>query len=182
MLARLPHMASLPCHYIVTRRFAGSGVQRPSLRNNLFKAKAKSIEFSRFGPSIATSPIILKTPNLALGYSTLTLQLPTMQRIPIPLLSTLRLKQRALPSLTHTRTSDARHSSGSPTKTNVPDDHFIKTGEKPQDPRDQVSRSYEYSQSGGDDMVAQQSSASFDVSRLLSVSINLKFMLTQFSS
>ncbi|KAF3052064.1 hypothetical protein E8E11_007185 [Didymella keratinophila] len=29
-----------------------------------------------------------------------------------------------------------RHSSGSPTKTNVPADHFIKTGEKPQDPAD----------------------------------------------
>ena len=41
-------------------------------------------------------------------------------------------------------------------------DHFIKTGEKPQDPYDQISRSYEYSQSGGDDMVAQQGGASFD--------------------
>jgi hypothetical protein len=56
-----------------------------------------------------------------------------------------------------------RHSSGSPTKTNVPADHFIKTGEKPQDPADNVGRSDEYSQSGGDDMVAQQSGASFDV-------------------
>jgi hypothetical protein len=55
-----------------------------------------------------------------------------------------------------------RYSSGSPTKSNLPPDHFIKTGEKPQDPRDQVGRSYEYSQSGGDDMVAQQGGASFD--------------------
>ncbi|KAF2631355.1 hypothetical protein BU25DRAFT_407021 [Macroventuria anomochaeta] len=59
-------------------------------------------------------------------------------------------------------TIQSRYSSGSPTKTNVPADHFIKTGEKPQDPADKVGRSDEYSQSGGDDMVAQQSGASFD--------------------
>lgn len=57
----------------------------------------------------------------------------------------------------------ARYSSGSPTKTDIPADHFIKTGEKPQDPADKVGRSDEYSQSGGDDMVAQQGGASFDV-------------------
>ncbi|KAJ4985479.1 hypothetical protein SVAN01_09044 [Stagonosporopsis vannaccii] len=85
----------------------------------------------------------------------------TTPRLPLPRLSTLRLARRSLPTISRTQPG-VRNSSGSPTKTNVPDDHFIKTGEKPQDPRDQVSRSYEYSQSGGDDMVAQQGSASFD--------------------
>lgn len=96
-----------------------------------------------------------------------------MQRLhPTPLLLHLRPTKRILPSLTHLHPSTTattaslstrRYSSGSPTKTTTPADHFIKTGEKPADPADQVSRSYEYSQSGGDDMVAQQSGASFDV-------------------
>ena len=82
-----------------------------------------------------------------------------MQRNPIARFSTFRLnaRQNRLPAL-----SNVRYSSGSPTKSDVPADHFIKTGEKPQDPYDQISRSYEYSQSGGDDMVAQQGGASFD--------------------
>jgi hypothetical protein len=56
-----------------------------------------------------------------------------------------------------------RYSSGSPTAGNKPPDHFTKTGEKAQDPAELNMRGYEYSQSGGDDMVAAQESASFDV-------------------
>ncbi|KAH7066535.1 hypothetical protein FB567DRAFT_260539 [Paraphoma chrysanthemicola] len=55
-----------------------------------------------------------------------------------------------------------RQSSGSPTAGGTPLDHFTKTGEKEQDPAKVNTRSYEYSQSGGDDMVAGQSSASYD--------------------
>ncbi|KAH7065673.1 hypothetical protein BKA63DRAFT_585559 [Paraphoma chrysanthemicola] len=55
-----------------------------------------------------------------------------------------------------------RKSSGSPTAGGTPLDHFTKTGEKEQDPAKINTRSYEYSQSGGDDMVAGQSSASYD--------------------
>ncbi|KAF2820519.1 hypothetical protein CC86DRAFT_114276 [Ophiobolus disseminans] len=54
-----------------------------------------------------------------------------------------------------------RHSSGSATAGNNPPEHFTKTGEKEQDPAKFNSRSYEYSQSGGDDIVAGQASASF---------------------
>ncbi|KAH7377684.1 hypothetical protein BKA66DRAFT_443232 [Pyrenochaeta sp. MPI-SDFR-AT-0127] len=54
-----------------------------------------------------------------------------------------------------------RFSSGSPTAGNNPPEHFTKTGEKAQNPAAFNSRSYEYSQSGGDDIVAGQSSASF---------------------
>ncbi|KAF1833614.1 hypothetical protein BDW02DRAFT_569824 [Decorospora gaudefroyi] len=53
------------------------------------------------------------------------------------------------------------YSSGSPTAGDAPPEHFTKTGEKPQDPTSLNSRSYEYSQSGGDDMVAEQENASF---------------------
>jgi hypothetical protein len=55
------------------------------------------------------------------------------------------------------------YSSGSPTAGNNPPDHFTKTGEKEQDPAKLNTRAYEYSQSGGDDMVAAQGGASFDV-------------------
>ncbi|OAK94046.1 hypothetical protein IQ06DRAFT_298771 [Phaeosphaeriaceae sp. SRC1lsM3a] len=55
----------------------------------------------------------------------------------------------------------ARKSSGSPTAGNKPPEHFIKTGEKEDDPAKVNSRSNEYSQSGGDEMVAAQESASF---------------------
>lgn len=54
-----------------------------------------------------------------------------------------------------------RFSSGSPTAGNDPPEHFTKTGEKAQDPSAFNSRSNEYSQSGGDDIVAGQASASF---------------------
>ncbi|KAK3215570.1 hypothetical protein GRF29_8g468201 [Pseudopithomyces chartarum] len=56
----------------------------------------------------------------------------------------------------------SRPSSGSPSPSNVPDDHFIKTGQRPaSDPSEINLRSNEYSQSGGDDMVAAQGDASF---------------------
>ncbi|CAO2652135.1 Nn.00g004180.m01.CDS01 [Neocucurbitaria sp. VM-36] len=58
-----------------------------------------------------------------------------------------------------------RQSSGSPTAGKNPPDHFNKTGEKEQDPADFSSRSYEYSQSGGDDIVAGQAGASFKDSK-----------------
>jgi hypothetical protein len=61
------------------------------------------------------------------------------------------------------RQRQAGYSSGSPIKTKIAADHFTKTGEKPLDPADNVGCSDEYSQSGGDDMVAQQSGTSFDV-------------------
>ncbi|KAF2032103.1 hypothetical protein EK21DRAFT_87484 [Setomelanomma holmii] len=64
------------------------------------------------------------------------------------------LSARALPQI--------RKSSGSPASGGIPLDHFTKTGEKEQDPAKVNTRSYEYSQSGGDDMVAGQSSASYD--------------------
>lgn len=60
-----------------------------------------------------------------------------------------------------------RYSSQSPTGKNPPE-HFNKTGEKEQDPVDVVMGSREYSQSGGDDVVAQQDSASFKVRNVLS--------------
>jgi hypothetical protein len=56
-----------------------------------------------------------------------------------------------------------RRSSGSPTAGGAAPDHFTKTGEKEQDPAKVNMRSNEYSQSGGDDMVAGQTSASYDV-------------------
>jgi hypothetical protein len=56
-----------------------------------------------------------------------------------------------------------RYSSGSPTADNAPPDHFTKTGEKEDDPAKINLRSNEYSQSGGDEMVAAQGSASFNV-------------------
>jgi hypothetical protein len=65
------------------------------------------------------------------------------------------LSTRILPQL--------RKSSGSPTAGNKPPDHFTKTGEKEDDPAKINSRSNEYSQSGGDEMVAAQESASFSV-------------------
>jgi hypothetical protein len=63
-----------------------------------------------------------------------------------------------------------RCSSGSPTAGNKSPDHFTKTGEKAQDPAERNTRGYEYSASGGDDMVAAQGSASFDVGDLLPTS------------
>ena len=75
-------------------------------------------------------------------------------RTALPRVRTPRiLSTRLLPQI--------RHSSGSPTTGNNPPDHFTKTGEKEQDPAKVISRSYEYSQSGGDDMVAGQGSASY---------------------
>jgi hypothetical protein len=58
------------------------------------------------------------------------------------------------------------YSSGSPSNSNpeLPANHFIKTGEKEPDPTKTDLRSNEYSQSGGDDMVAEQAIASFEVS------------------
>ncbi|KAL1596312.1 hypothetical protein SLS60_008957 [Paraconiothyrium brasiliense] len=54
------------------------------------------------------------------------------------------------------------YSSGSPSPSNVPANHFIKTGEREaSDPTAVNLRRDEYSQSGGDDMVAEQSQASF---------------------
>lgn len=54
------------------------------------------------------------------------------------------------------------YSSGSPSPSKVPDNHFIKTGEREDsDPAKINLRSNEYSQSGGDDMVAEQQQASF---------------------
>jgi hypothetical protein len=52
-----------------------------------------------------------------------------------------------------------RYSSGSPTAGNALD-HFTKTGEKEEEP---AKMSREYSQSGGDEMVAAQGSASFSL-------------------
>ncbi|KAF2652644.1 hypothetical protein K491DRAFT_718782 [Lophiostoma macrostomum CBS 122681] len=56
------------------------------------------------------------------------------------------------------------YSSGSPSNSNpgVPANHFIKTGEKEPDPAKIDLRSDEYSQSGGDDVVAEQAIASFE--------------------
>ena len=54
-----------------------------------------------------------------------------------------------------------RYSSGSPTAGNAPPEEFTKTGQKEDDPAKINSRSNEYSQSGGDEMVAAQGSASF---------------------
>lgn len=72
----------------------------------------------------------------------------------LPLKRTPRaLSTRLLPRI--------RHSSGSPTAGSKPPEHFTKTGEKEQDPAKTISRSYEYSQSGGDDIVAGQGSASY---------------------
>lgn len=65
------------------------------------------------------------------------------------------LSSRALPQI--------RKSSGSPTAGNKSPEHFIKTGEKEDDPAKVNLRSNEYSQSGGDEMVAEQESASFQV-------------------
>lgn len=82
-----------------------------------------------------------------------------MQRLPIlrfqvRLATTIRTTPiRLLPQI--------RRSSGSPTAGNAPPDHFTKTGEKEEDPAKINSRSNEYSQSGGDEMVAAQSNASF---------------------
>lgn len=76
--------------------------------------------------------------------------------------SSVQFASHPIRSISRTHIS-ARHSSGSPTKTHILDDHFTKTGERPQDTRDTNIRSSEYSQSGGDDMVAQQGGASFDV-------------------
>ncbi|KAJ4375973.1 hypothetical protein N0V83_001253 [Neocucurbitaria cava] len=62
--------------------------------------------------------------------------------------------------------STKKYSSQSPTgKNKNPPEHFNKTGEKEQDPVDVVMGSREYSQSGGDDVVAQQDSASFKNSK-----------------
>ncbi|KAJ4299610.1 hypothetical protein N0V90_004856 [Kalmusia sp. IMI 367209] len=66
-----------------------------------------------------------------------------MARLPIPHLARIT---RLTPIIT-------RHSSGSPSSSSAPDEQFIKSA------IDQ--RSYEYSQSGGDDMVASQEGASF---------------------
>ena len=74
--------------------------------------------------------------------------------IRLPLRTHLLLRRRA-PFL-------VRPSSGSPSPTAVPADHFIKTGQREaSDPAKINLRSNEYSQSGGDDMVAAQTDASF---------------------
>lgn len=79
-----------------------------------------------------------------------------MIRLPLPLRTPLLPRRRCLPLLL------ARSSSGSPSPTNIPADHFIKTGDRgTSDPTQINLRSNEYSQSGGDDMVAAQTEASF---------------------
>lgn len=57
--------------------------------------------------------------------------------------------------------SQIRYSSGSPKAGSRSPDHFVKTGEKELDPAKVHSRSNEYSQSGGYEMVAGQETASF---------------------
>ncbi|KAF2680451.1 hypothetical protein K458DRAFT_434296 [Lentithecium fluviatile CBS 122367] len=79
-----------------------------------------------------------------------------MNRLPTRLTSSLRTTT-ILRSQVH-----ARYSSGSPTPSSVPDNHFTKTGERAEsDPVKINMRSDEYSKSGGDDMVAEQEIASF---------------------
>jgi hypothetical protein len=83
------------------------------------------------------------------------IDIATMYRLPIARLTTRRSLIAKV---------QLRYSSGSPTAGNKPPDHFTKTGEKAQDSAERNTRGYEYSISGGDDMVAAQGSASFDVS------------------
>lgn len=75
-----------------------------------------------------------------------------------------RLTTIRTPRVLSTRIPHIRHSSGSPTAGAAPPDQFTKTGEKEEDPTKVNMRSNEYSQSGGDEMVAAQSGASFSVS------------------
>jgi hypothetical protein len=79
-----------------------------------------------------------------------------MYRLTTTLPRTRRFLSTRLPS-------QSRHSSGSPLPGQQSPEHFTKTGEKPQEPDEFSARSYEYSQSGGDDMVAAQGGASFSV-------------------
>ncbi|KAF1840171.1 uncharacterized protein K460DRAFT_410773 [Cucurbitaria berberidis CBS 394.84] len=85
-----------------------------------------------------------------------------MFRLPAPLARTPRVLSSRLQALSHT---SFRHSSGSPTAGKNSQDHFNKTGEKEKDFANYSSRSSEYSQSGGDDIVAEQASASFQNSQ-----------------
>lgn len=77
----------------------------------------------------------------------------SMIRLPIPRFTRI---QRLTPILT-------QHYSSSHSPSSTPDNTFIKTGKRPpSDPTAITQRSYEYSQSGGDDMVAEQEVASFN--------------------